>query len=137
MHCYEERFLTTPTLPQLRLTALDCPDPLALADFYSRLTGLDVEPLNGFASEDVTWIELLNPAGATIAFQKVAQYEAPTWPEGPRGQQLHLDFGVGDLVEGERHALAVGARLAEVQPGESFRVFLDPVGHPFCLVLEA
>ncbi len=134
---YEWRPVTVPTLPQLRLTALDCPDPLALADFYARLTGLEVEPLDGFAPEDVTWIELLNPAGATIAFQKVAQYEAPTWPEGPRSQQLHLDFAVTDLVEGERHALGVGARLAEFQPGESFRVFFDPVGHPFCLVREA
>jgi hypothetical protein len=31
--------------------------------------------------------------------------------------------------------LTIGARKAEVQPGETFRVFLDPVGHPFCLVL--
>ena len=30
--------------------------------------------------------------------------------------------------------LDVGARKAETQPGESFRVFLDPAGHPFCLV---
>ncbi|MEK6439682.1 VOC family protein [Pseudonocardia sp. T1-2H] len=30
--------------------------------------------------------------------------------------------------------LTIGARKAEVQPGETFQVFLDPVGHPFCLV---
>ena len=26
-----------------------------------------------------------------------------------------------------------GAVLAEVQPQEGVRVYLDPVGHPFCL----
>jgi len=31
---------------------------------------------------------------------------------------------------------ALAARKAEVQPGTSFRVFLDPAGHPFCLVLD-
>ncbi|MEQ7129412.1 VOC family protein [Actinopolymorpha sp. B11F2] len=29
----------------------------------------------------------------------------------------------------------MGARRAEVQPGgDAYRVFLDPAGHPFCLV---
>ena len=30
--------------------------------------------------------------------------------------------------------LAIGATKAEHQPSTSFRVFLDPAGHPFCLV---
>jgi hypothetical protein len=29
--------------------------------------------------------------------------------------------------------LARGATKADVQPGTTFRVFLDPAGHPFCL----
>ena len=67
-------------------------------------------------------------------FQKVPNYVAPTWPDGPVPQQLHLDFLVPDLDEGEAHALAVGATKHDYQPGTTFRVFLDPVGHPFCLV---
>jgi hypothetical protein len=121
--------------PRLQLFALDCPDPLALAAFYSALTGWAVEPLGGFAPEDVTWIELLSDAGPTLAFQKVDRYVAPTWPEGEVPQQAHLDFTVTDLDLGEAHVLKVGATKAAVQPGESFRVYLDPVGHPFCLVL--
>ncbi len=31
--------------------------------------------------------------------------------------------------------LALGARKAAVQPGKTFRVYIDPAGHPFCLVL--
>ena len=118
----------------MQLFALDCPDPLALADFYARVTGFSVEPLGDVAPEDVTWIELMTEDCSTLAFQKVEHYVAPTWPEGPVPQQAHLDFTVVDLDKGEAHVLAVGATKAAVQPGESFRVYLDPVGHPFCLV---
>jgi hypothetical protein len=128
--------MTSPINPRFQLVALDCPDPLALADFYSRLTGLEVEPLGDFLAADVTWIELLNGDHPTLAFQKVEHYVAPTWPEGPVPQQLHLDFTVSDLDEGERFTLSLGATRAEHQPGDSFRVYLDPVGHPFCLVLR-
>ena len=116
------------------VAALDCPDPLELAAFYAALTGLEVEPLGDFPPEDVTWIELLNDGHATIGFQKVPSYVAPTWPEGSVPQQLHLDFSVADLDESEALALRLGASKADFQPGQSFRVFLDPVGHPFCLV---
>lgn len=117
------------------VTALDCPAPLELAAFYAALTGLEVEPLGDFPPEDVTWIELLNEGHPSLGFQKVPSYVAPTWPEGPIPQQLHLDFTVTDLDEGEAFALGLGATKAEYQPGDTFRVFLDPVGHPFCLVL--
>jgi hypothetical protein len=46
-----------------------------------------------------------------------------------------LDLKVADLDAGEAAVVALGARKHEVQPGETFRVFLDPAGHPFCLVL--
>jgi catechol 2,3-dioxygenase-like lactoylglutathione lyase family enzyme len=123
------------------LTALDCPDPLALATFYSRVTGLAIAPTTQ-EPPDVTWVELVHPGAPTLAFQRVASYVAPTWPEGPVPQQLHLDFEVDDLDEGERAVRAAGATRAAVQPGETggedhFRVFLDPVGHPFCLVLRS
>lgn len=122
--------------PRLQLTALDCPDPLVLAHFYSQLTGLEVEPLGDFKPEDVQWIELLNGSKPTLAFQKVPNFMAPTWPEGAIPQQAHLDFTIDDLDRGEAHVLAIGATKAEHQPGTSFRVYLDPVGHPFCLVLR-
>lgn len=118
------------------VAALDCPDPVALAAFYSRLTGLAVEA-PGAPDGDAEWVELVRPpeGGATLAFQRVAPRPSVTWPEGPQPQRLHLDFEVDDLDEGEAHALAIGATLAPYQPGTTFRVFLDPIGHPFCLVL--
>jgi hypothetical protein len=66
----------------------------------------------------------------------VPAFVAPTWPEGPVPQQLHLDFDVDDLDASEGGALSLGASKPDFQPSETFRVFLDPVGHPFCLVLE-
>ena len=123
------------TNPIFRLVALDCPEPLALAEFYSLLSGLVVEPLGDFPPADVTWIELLNDGQATIAFQKVDSFVAPQWPKGPIPQQLHLDFDVADLDAGEAFVLSLGATKTEFQPGTTFRVYLDPVGHPFCLVL--
>jgi hypothetical protein len=127
----------TNALPRYQLVGIDCPDPLALAAFYSALTGLAVEPLGDFAPEDVEWIELDNGDHPNIAFQKVDNYVAPTWPAGPVPQQMHLDFIVDDLEEGERHVMSLGATKHDVQPGTTFRVFLDPVGHPFCLVLSS
>lgn len=123
--------------PRLQLFALDCPDPLALATFYSHLTGLEIEPLGDVTADTVSWIELLHETGPTLAFQRIDGYVAPTWPEGPLPQQAHLDFVVDDLDAGEAHALRVGATKAAHQPGTTFRVYLDPVGHPFCLVLAA
>ncbi len=121
---------------QLELTALDCPDPLALADFYARVTGLAVAPPDQATTDDADWVWLENGAMPTLAFQRVEHYVAPTWPEGAVPQQLHLDFLVDDLDEGEHHVLAQGATKATSQPGTTFRVYLDPVGHPFCLVLR-
>lgn len=57
------------------------------------------------------------------------------WPDGEHPQRLHLDLEVDDLDAGELQALRAGARKADTQPGETFRVFLDPIGQPFCLVL--
>jgi hypothetical protein len=50
---------------------------------------------------------------------------------------LHLDFEVDDLDDAVGHAVGVGAELADVQPQEDVRVLLDPVGHPFCLYVDA
>ena len=93
-------------------TALDCQNPIALAEFYSKITGWPVEPLGDFKPEDVTWLELLDENGATrMGFQKIENARA--------------------------ELLAIGAIQADYQSAEHFQVFYDPEGHPFCLVLKA
>ena len=115
-------------LATLSGVALDCPDPTALAGFYSQLSGWPVH-----ANSDETWAQLDTGGAWTLAFQRVDGYQAPQWPGQDVPQQFHLDFDVADLDDGERQVLAIGATKAEHQPGTSFRVFLDPAGHPFCL----
>ena len=120
-----------PAIAKLSLFAFDCPNPRQLADFYAAITGWEVE------RDDGEWVQLRSGGGATLAFQRAADHQPPVWPSADRPQQAHPDFDVDDLDSGEAAVLALGARKADVQPSpENFRVFLDPAGHPFCLVLE-
>jgi len=48
----------------------------------------------------------------------------------------HLDIEVDDLGTSGAHAVAAGAVLAEYQPQDDVRVYLDPAGHPFCLWIK-
>lgn len=130
-----------PVLPKLDLIVLDCPDALELGTFYAKLLGWRIEE-----GSDQDWTTLDPPRGgltpenpdgeATLAFQRIDDYVAPTWPGGTHPQQFHLDFSVPDIEEAEPRALALGARRHDTQPSGSgsFVVYLDPAGHPFCLV---
>jgi len=67
-----------------------------------------------------------------LAFQHVAQYQAPRWPDPAYPQQIHLDLQVEDGAEAHKLALRLGGiRLPPM--GGSCPVFADPAGHPFCL----
>ncbi|MCP2259444.1 Glyoxalase-like domain-containing protein [Streptoalloteichus tenebrarius] len=115
---------------------LDCPDPTALANFYSALLGWPSVEADG----DNSWVTLRDPAGGpSLCFQRAADYTPPTWPDPERPQMLHLDVEVDDLRAGHEHALTVGARPLEVDKltaGSGFNVYADPAGHPFCLVVD-
>jgi len=114
---------------RLDVMALDCPDAGALAAFYHSIIGGEL-----MRRDDAEWVEV-HTAHGRVAFQQIEHYRAPTWPEGPVPQQAHLDIYVDDLDTGEAAVLDIGASKAEIQPSpEAFRVFLDPAGHPFCLV---
>lgn len=109
---------------------IDCPDPKALATFYGALLGWQVKADGG-------WAEIRPEDGSNcISFQGVADYRPPQWPGQAVPQQMHLDLMVRDLDSGEAAAIGLGATKAEIQPGTSFRVFLDPAGHPFCLCVD-
>ena len=125
------------SIASYRHSTLDCPDPVGLAKFYAELLGLTVESLGEMKEKEVSWVRIHNAAGEPVlGFARVPNYVAPTWPEGPVPQQTHLEFSVTDLDESEEKAIAIGAIKHEFQPGTSFRVYLDPVGHPFCLILN-
>lgn len=120
------------------LTALDCPDPVELANFYSHITGFEVVVAHRSKDGQPQWVELVDVDQTRIAFQKIDNYLKPTWPEGPVPQQAHLDFDVSDLDVAEQLILKIGAVKSSIQPSsnpdDNFRVYFDPAGHPFCLV---
>ena len=122
----------------LNYFVLDCPDCEELAAFYARLLGWSVSSFPDVPG----WANVVPPGeygeNFRIGCQQIPDFRPPTWPGGPVPQEGHLDFYVEDLVEGEREAIAAGATKHEVQPSETgqFVVFLDPVGHPFCLCTD-
>jgi len=113
----------------LEKTVFDCPAPRALASFYAELLGMRV-------NEDSTdWVVIgVEPGQRQLAFQRVARWIPPRWPNPERPQQLHLDIRVDDVDAAERAVLDLGATRLPAMHESGFRVFADPVGHPFCLV---
>jgi Glyoxalase-like domain len=109
--------------------SIDCPDPDALAPFYCALLGLE----EAFATP-VRGVICLAGAGPMLTLMRVDTYVAPSWPNGPQHQQMHLDLAVDDLPSAVSSAIAIGATEASHQPApDQWRVLIDPVGHPFCL----
>lgn len=108
---------------------IDCPDPGALARFYGAMLDWKVE-----VSAD--WADIKADYGQCISFQQVAGFTPPVWPGQEVPQQMHIDVIVDDLDTAEAAVLELGATKPEHQPGTTFRVFLDPAGHPFCLCVS-
>jgi hypothetical protein len=105
---------------------VNAPDALALATFYAEIT-------RGVARGTAHWAVVTGPNG-TITFQRVEEFRPPTWPDGPRPVQLHLELLVDDLDATGARVMAAGATRLPVQPNaDHCIVYADPVGHPFCL----
>jgi predicted enzyme related to lactoylglutathione lyase len=116
----------------LRLTdfIIDCPDTMELAAFYAAVTG---RPVNEGSDDSWAGIQF---GEIELAFIRVDSYRAPQWPDGEHPKQFHLDFEVDDLEAEQSRVLALGATLQRdsVGPdGYGWRVYTDPIGHPFCL----
>ncbi|MER7913911.1 VOC family protein, partial [Streptomyces sp. NPDC096068] len=89
----------------LRSVVLDCPDPLSLATFYAGILGGSPR-VSEDSEEGDSWVVLSGHDGTRLAFQEVAGYVAPRWPEEDGGQQFHLDLTVDDLSRHEAASLA-------------------------------
>lgn len=105
---------------------LDCPDAKTLSAFYAELLG---KPITHEGDGTV----MLGEIGTQpVMFQQVADYTAPRWPDPAHPQQAHFDVLVEDLDTAERAALALGATATGTR-GQTYRVYTDPAGKPFCL----
>jgi catechol 2,3-dioxygenase-like lactoylglutathione lyase family enzyme len=125
--------MTMSGIGRLRQVVLDCPDTLALAEFYCALLGWEIR--NVELDADDGWVSIGEGSHPQLCFQRVADHVPPTWPGKQVPQQFHIDVAVDDADKAEEQVLALGAVKPDVQPGldEDWRVYLDPAGHPFCL----
>ena len=109
---------------RLHHVILDCPDPAALAHFYSQLLN---QPIT-YSTADFA-VVAASDATSGLAFQRAPDHRAPTWPSNEVPQQLHLDIMVEDVRQAAKEVLALGATKLDGPD-----VFADPAGHPFCLI---
>ena len=109
---------------RLHHVILDCPDPPALATFYSRLLGMPVT----YADDDFVVVAASDRTSG-IAFQRSPDQRPATWPDPAVPQQIHFDVMVEDVAGSYDAVLALGA--TKLAGGD---VFADPAGHPFCLI---
>ncbi|MFF2749890.1 VOC family protein [Kitasatospora sp. NPDC058048] len=110
---------------ELTAITIDCADPGALAEFYRKVTGWDL----GQGDDDFVQ---LGEGPVRLAFQRVAGYRGPGWPDAAK--HAHLDFTVADPEVTVKELLSAGATKPEFQPGEGeWTVLADPEGHLFCI----
>jgi hypothetical protein len=123
-----------PVIGWIREVVLDCADPWALARFWSGLLGgTPVEWYSG-------WVTLEPPPhGQRLSFQ------VSTAPTQENTSRVHFDILVEDLAAAHDRVLSAGAELigeyVSPRPGPvgepvPWRVYHDPAGHPFCLVIR-
>ena len=111
----------------IAMVTIDCADPAPLAEFWAAYLGGEII----YRTDEVVVVR--TDRGA-IAAGRVAGYAPPTWPAGEHPKHIHLDLAVQDKQAAEDEAVRLGARVADDQPGgDTWRVLLDPAGHPFCL----
>ena len=114
---------------------LDSGNSEELSAFYEKLLGWARYERN----PDEEWIVVNNgkrDGMPELIFQQIENYVRPVWPDtlGEQQQMMHFDFHVDDLDDGVKYALSCGAELSPVQLEDSWRVMLDPAGHPFCIL---
>jgi catechol 2,3-dioxygenase-like lactoylglutathione lyase family enzyme len=110
------------------MVTLDCAEVAPSAEFWSAMLGWEVA-----ASTDDYAMLTAPGGGPALGLGRVEDHQPPSWPDERGRKQFHLDLAVDDLDAAAARAVGLGARLADPQPGETWRVLIDPAGHPFCL----
>ena len=116
----------------VREVVLDSPDPWRLAEFWAGLLGS--EPVEWYDG----WVTLEPPPhGQRLSFQRSDAV--------PEAAGVHFDVLVDDLEAAHGRVLAAGGsyvaerwspRPAEDGAPVPWRVYEDPDGHAFCLVVR-
>jgi predicted enzyme related to lactoylglutathione lyase len=118
--------MTEKPVAALKMVTLDCANPARSAEFWSALLGWTI----AHAEQEYA---MVTGGDTALGFGRVEGYVPPVWPNPNGSKQFHFDLAVDDLDDAARRAVGLGAVLPDEQPGETWRVLLDPAGHPFCL----
>jgi catechol 2,3-dioxygenase-like lactoylglutathione lyase family enzyme len=114
-----------------QIVVFDAADLAAESRFWAGVLGGTV------AVEDV-WHMVLVDGAPRVGVQLAPDHRPPEWPDGTP-QQIHIDLWVDDFTAAHEEVMALGAKVLkaaeESYPGarDSFQVYADPAGHPFCL----
>jgi predicted enzyme related to lactoylglutathione lyase len=114
----------------LKMLTLDSSDASRDAAFWAAVLGWDV-------AHDGDGYAMLTGPDHALGFGTLPDHEAPAWPNEHGTKQFHLDLAVDDLDAAAAECVELGATQPDEQPGETWRVLLDPSGHPFCLTQAA
>lgn len=104
---------------------IDCPEPRALAPFWTKALGMEV-----VHDADGEFLELRAPGGGGpyLGLQKV--------PEEKAGKnRVHLDLSAPNVDDEVARLVALGATVTEKHevPGLVWTVLRDPIGNEFCV----
>jgi hypothetical protein len=123
----------------IREVVLDCADPWILARFWAGLLG--GTPVEWYPG----WVTLEPPPhGQRLSFQASPAQASPA-PLAENASRVHFDILVEDLAAAHDRVVSAGAaQIGEhvsPRPGPDgepvpWRVYRDPAGHPFCLVVR-
>jgi predicted enzyme related to lactoylglutathione lyase len=112
-----------------QVVVFDAADLTAESSFWSGLLG-------GTVDSEERWHMVFVDGEPRVGVQLAPDHVPPDWPHG-NPQQIHLDLWVDDIDAAHEKAMSCGARLlqaaAENDEPDSFPVYADPAGHPFCL----
>ncbi len=112
-----------------QIVVFDAADLAAESSFWAGVLGGTVD-----AEDD--WHMVFVDGQPRIGVQLAPNHVPPDWPDGAP-QQIHLDLWVDDPTAAHDRVMSLGATvLKEAEVGDtpdSFQVYADPAGHPFCL----
>ena len=93
--------------------------------------------LEGTVDADDDWHMVMVDGAPRVGVQLAPDHVPPDWPDGSPPQQIHMDLWVDDFPTAHDRVTSLGAKVLQEAlrgDGDSFQVYADPAGHPFCLV---
>jgi predicted enzyme related to lactoylglutathione lyase len=112
-----------------QVVVFDAADLAAESSFWAGVLG-------GTVGVDDDWHMVEVDGGPRVGVQLAPDHVPPDWPDGSP-QQIHLDLWVDDIDVAHEKVMSLGAKLLkeaeDSEEHDSFQVYADPAGHPFCL----